>query len=166
MSFCDIALIYVLLLINLGSGLSEEERLNKSANEMHVNISKFELTPDNNICYNASLNCSNTNLNNYQTAPTLNQTKSQTEVSLHTITIALVIYSLIFVIGFFGNGLVIIIAFFNQTQHHSFGTTNYCLVNLSVADLLLIIVCLPSAILDLFSQEVWYLGHFLCKKFL
>jgi hypothetical protein len=85
------------------------------------------------------------------------------EVPGYTIKIALIIYGLVFVVGFFGNGLVVIVAFLKQTQHHSFGTTNYCLVNLSLADLLLILVCLPSAILDLFSQEVWYLGHFLCK---
>ncbi len=87
------------------------------------------------------------------------------EVPGYTIKIALVIYGLVFVVGFFGNGLVVIVAFLKQTQPHSFGTTNYCLVNLSLADLLLILVCLPSAILDLFSQEVWYLGHFLCKIF-
>ena len=95
-----------------------------------------------------------------------NNTQLQIEVPSYTIMISLVMYTLIFVIGFFGNALVIIVAYFNHTHHHNLGTTNYCLVNLSVADLLLILVCLPSAILDLFSQEIWYLGNFLCKNFL
>lgn len=91
-----------------------------------------------------------------------NQTRSsvQLDVPFYTIILSIVMYSLIFLIGFFGNSLVIIVAYLNRTQQHN---THYCLVNLSIADLLLIIVCMPSAILDLFSKEVWYLGKFFCK---
>lgn len=91
--------------------------------------------------------------------------KSWSEAPTHdvpnsTIYISLIAYALIFAIGFFGNALVILVAYCSRAQQNS---THYCLVNLSVADLLLIIVCLPSAVLDLFSKEVWYLGYFLCK---
>ncbi|CAF0718678.1 unnamed protein product [Brachionus calyciflorus] len=82
------------------------------------------------------------------------------EVPFYTILLSIIMYSLIFLIGFFGNSLVIIVAYLNRTKQYN---THYCLVNLSIADLLLIIVCMPSAILDLFSKEVWYLGRFFCK---
>jgi hypothetical protein len=82
------------------------------------------------------------------------------DVPFYTTSIAIIFYSLVFVIGFFGNALVILVALFNKTKQHN---THYCLVNLSIADLLVIIVCMPSAVIDLFSKEVWYLGYFLCK---
>nr|QVK45669.1 G protein-coupled receptor [Proales similis] len=82
------------------------------------------------------------------------------DVPGYTIIAAVIVYSLIFLVGFFGNTLVILVAFFNQRKQHN---THYCLVNLSIADLLLIIVCMPSAIIDLFAKEVWYLGGFFCK---
>ncbi|RNA08364.1 growth hormone secretagogue receptor type 1 isoform X2 [Brachionus plicatilis] len=92
----------------------------------------------------------------------LNVTRYPTpeDVPFYTIAVSIFMYSLIFMVGFFGNSLVIIVAYLNRTNQHS---THYCLVNLSIADLLLIIVCMPSAILDLFSKEVWYFGKFFCK---
>lgn len=92
----------------------------------------------------------------------VNTTRYQTteDVPFYTIAVSIFMYSLIFIIGFFGNSLVIIVAYLNRINQHN---THYCLVNLSIADLLLIIVCMPSAILDLFSKEVWYLGAFFCK---
>lgn len=84
------------------------------------------------------------------------------DVPVSIIGISIVMYSIIFLIGFFGNALVILVAYCNRSQQHS---THYCLVNLSIADLLLIIVCMPSAVLDLFSKEIWYLGSILCKIF-
>jgi hypothetical protein len=139
----------------------------------HVFLFLFKLTWSQQENYREKI--SNTNFNNFSTEQQTsndsfqlnlvcnNQTHinnsnvslSNIEIPAFTIKIALLIYAVAFVIGIFGNGLVVIVAFLNKTQHHNFGTTNYCLVNLSVADLLFILVCLPSAILDLFSQEVW-----------
>lgn len=86
------------------------------------------------------------------------------DVPLSTIYISMIAYAFIFAIGFFGNALVILVAYCSRRAQQN--STHYCLVNLSVADLLLIIVCMPSAVLDLFSKEVWYLGYFLCKRLL
>ena len=88
------------------------------------------------------------------------QQNQQPSVPFYTIVISLIIYSLIFAIGFFGNAIVIFVVCCNKSLQHN---TNYCLVNLSVADLLLITVCMPSAIVDLFAKEVWYFGYLLCK---
>ena len=81
-------------------------------------------------------------------------------IQFQTIVLAAIGYSVVFLIGFFGNALVIFVVWRNKSFHNH---TKICLVNLSVADLLLIIVCMPSAIVDLFAKEVWYFGPFLCK---
>jgi hypothetical protein len=85
-----------------------------------------------------------------------NQTKEKIDsLPLHTVVISTLFYALTSVVGLIGNSLVIIIVCFNKSLQHN---TNYCLVNLSVADLILIIVCMPSAIvsrkeLNLFSSK-------------
>jgi hypothetical protein len=43
-------------------------------------------------------------------------------------------------------------------------STNLFLINLSVADLLVIIVCMPTVLIELHSQpEVWILGEGMCE---
>jgi hypothetical protein len=81
------------------------------------------------------------------------------EIKEWQLTFITIIYLLIFLIGFIGNFLIIIIVKYNKTLRHG---TNYCLVNLCIADLLLIIVCMPSAIVDLYAKEVWYFGYLMC----
>jgi hypothetical protein len=119
----------------------------------------------NNAQKNGTTNYNHETLNMNQSLQKLNSNKSnnsnvQLGLPVHTIAITLTMYSFIFFIGFFGNALVIFVVCRNKSLQHN---TNYCLVNLSVADLLLIIVCMPSAIMDLFSKEVWYFGYFMCK---
>ena len=70
-------------------------------------------------------------------------------------------YILVFIIGCFGNLLVIFVVIRNKNLQYN---TNYCLINLSIADLLLICICMPSTFIDLFSEEIWYLGYTLCKS--
>ena len=74
-----------------------------------------------------------------------------------------VLYSLIFLCGVVGNSLVIFVVWRNKDMRNS---TNYFLTNLSVADLLVIVVCMPSAFIDLYAKEVWYLGPFMCEYIL
>ena len=125
MSYSKLIALISLTLININSSL---------ARNIQSNITK--------LIYS-------TELSSYNGSNNVTSTKVNIDVPFYTIVISLIMYSLIFLIGFFGNALVIIVAFFNQAHQHS---THYCLVNLSIADLLLIIVCMPSAILDLFSQ--------------
>ena len=55
-------------------------------------------------------------------------------------------YGLVFIIGFVGNVLVIIaVARGGQMMRHS--ATNIFLTNLAVADLLVIIICLPTTLI-------------------
>ena len=70
------------------------------------------------------------------------------------------IYGLIFVTGVSGNALVIFVLWYHKDMR---SYTNWLLGNLSLADLLVILVCMPTAVLDLYAREVWYLGLFMCK---
>ena len=101
------------------------------------------------------------NLNESQNISFLkNRTAEQlVGIPFHVVAISLAMYSLIFIIGFFGNALVIFVVCWNKSLQHN---TNYCLVNLSVADLLLIVVCMPVAVTDIFAKEVWYFGFLMC----
>ena len=42
-------------------------------------------------------------------------------------------------------------------------STNLYLANLSVADLLVLLICLPSGLAEFHSQEEWFLGDIICK---
>lgn len=70
------------------------------------------------------------------------------------------LYIIIFIIGTLGNLLVVLVVCRTREMRN---TTNFFLVNLSVADLLVILVCMPSAFVDIFSKEIWYLGPVMCK---
>lgn len=69
------------------------------------------------------------------------------------------LHSIIFITGLVGNSLVCLAV----CRNHSMKTvTNYFIVNLAVADLLVILICLPSSVLwDV--TETWFLGWGLCK---
>ena len=82
------------------------------------------------------------------------------EAPVYILAIVSILYCIIFLVGMAGNFLVILVVCRTSDMRN---TTNFFLVNLSVADLLVILVCMPSAFLDIFSKEVWYLGAVMCK---
>lgn len=68
-------------------------------------------------------------------------------------------HSAVFVIGLVGNTLVCVAVYRNHTMRT---VTNYFIVNLAVADFLVILLCLPpSVIWDV--TMTWFLGVALCK---
>ncbi|XP_012253675.2 orexin receptor type 2-like isoform X2 [Athalia rosae] len=73
--------------------------------------------------------------------------------------ILIAMHSVVFVAGIVGNALVCVAVY----RNHSMRTvTNYFIVNLAVADLLVIILCLPPTVVwDV--TETWFLGLKLCK---
>uniref|UniRef100_A0AAN0LW16 Tyrotropin-releasing hormone n=1 Tax=Polyphagotarsonemus latus TaxID=1204166 RepID=A0AAN0LW16_9ACAR len=74
---------------------------------------------------------------------------------------ATVICIIIFIFGTLGNVLVSLIIIRSKELRN---TTNYFLINLSIADLLVIIVCMPTVLIELHSKpEIWLLGEFMCK---
>ena len=69
-------------------------------------------------------------------------------------------YRLIYIFGITGNVMVILVVWRNKTMRNS---TNVFLVNLSVADLCVILICMPLALLEFHSEEIWYLGDIMCE---
>lgn len=78
----------------------------------------------------------------------------------YIVVCATVFYVMIFAFGVLGNLLVCLVVSQRRDMKNS---TNYFLVNLSVADLLVLLVCSPSALIEIYSKEIWYLGKFMCK---
>lgn len=68
-------------------------------------------------------------------------------------------HTFVFITGLFGNALVCVAVY----RNHSMRTvTNYFIVNLAVADFMVILFCLPATVLwDV--TETWFLGEGLCK---
>lgn len=71
----------------------------------------------------------------------------------------IVLHSMVFLIGLVGNALVCVAVY----RNHSMRTvTNYFIVNLAVADFMVILFCLPPTVLwDV--TETWFMGEAMCK---
>jgi neuromedin U receptor 2 len=70
------------------------------------------------------------------------------EPPLYIVVIAAVMYGLTFLLGMLGNiSIIIIVCKFTTMRSRM----NYFLVNLSIADLFTLLVCIPSAAVDLTS---------------
>ncbi|XP_041090099.1 orexin receptor type 1-like [Polyodon spathula] len=68
-------------------------------------------------------------------------------------------YIIVFVVALAGNTLVCLAVWRN---HHMRTVTNYFIVNLSLADVLVTAICLPASLLvDI--TETWFFGQTLCK---
>ena len=68
---------------------------------------------------------------------------------------------LILVFGVIGNVMVPIVILRTKDMRNS---TNIFLMNLSLADLLVLLICTPTVLVELNSRpETWVLGEFLCK---
>ncbi|GAB1859168.1 Orexin receptor type 2-like [Camponotus japonicus] len=73
--------------------------------------------------------------------------------------VLIAMHSVVFVVGLIGNALVCMAVYRNHTMRT---VTNYFIVNLAVADLLVLLICLPPSVLwDV--TETWFLGLKLCK---
>ncbi|XP_047469152.1 neuropeptide SIFamide receptor-like [Penaeus chinensis] len=69
--------------------------------------------------------------------------------------------SIVLFVGVVGNVLVPVVILKNRDMRNS---TNYFLINLSFADLLVLLICLPSVLVELHSPpDVWVLGYSMCK---
>ncbi|XP_014666142.1 PREDICTED: orexin receptor type 2-like [Priapulus caudatus] len=69
------------------------------------------------------------------------------------------LYALVFVVGLVGNFLVCLAVFRNP---HMQTVTNIFIVNLAIADFMVILICLPPTLIwD--TWETWFFGYTLCK---
>lgn len=72
------------------------------------------------------------------------------------------VMSVILLVGITGNVLVPIVIAHSKDLRNS---TNVFLVNLALADLLVILICLPTGFVELHSTPgAWYLGETMCKS--
>lgn len=73
--------------------------------------------------------------------------------------VLIAMHSVVFIIGLIGNALVCVAVY----RNHSMRTvTNYFIVNLAVADFMVILFCLPPTVLwDV--TETWFFGKAMCK---
>lgn len=93
----------------------------------------------------------------------VNDTKVTNEglyIPLYIYLIVSIANTLIFIVGTIGNIMVIVIV----TKVREMRTpTNLFLLNLSAADVLVLLVCQPAALLEFFGKDRWFLGEFMCK---
>ncbi|CAM1306933.1 Ethr (predicted) [Pycnogonum litorale] len=69
--------------------------------------------------------------------------------------------ALTLLVGTCGNLLVLMVVYSNREMRNS---TNIFLVNLSVADLLILMTCVPTALVEVHTPpETWVLGRTMCK---
>ncbi|KAH3737680.1 hypothetical protein DPMN_044273 [Dreissena polymorpha] len=71
-----------------------------------------------------------------------------------------ILYTIIFLVGIVGNILVVVVISCSRRMKT---TVNMYLLNLCIADTLVIMVCMPTALADIFTKEVWLFGEFMCK---
>ncbi|XP_076461664.1 QRFP-like peptide receptor [Babylonia areolata] len=71
-----------------------------------------------------------------------------------------VLNAVVFCTGTMGNVLVIVVVVLVRDMRTPM---NWYLVNLSVADLLVLLVCQPAALTEFFARDRWFLGAGLCK---
>lgn len=93
------------------------------------------------------------------TGNTNNTAAPNIEMPLDIIIVGSALYMIVFLVGIVGN-LSVIYVLTKDKGLRNF--TNYLLANLSIADLLVLIACVPSGMHDLFAKERWYLGRVWC----
>lgn len=71
----------------------------------------------------------------------------------------IILHTVVFVIGLVGNALVCVAVYRNHTMRT---VTNYFIVNLAVADFLVILLCLPPTVIWDVTMT-WFLGVIMCK---
>lgn len=72
-----------------------------------------------------------------------------------------IFYGFIFVFGIAFN-VVIILIYTKKQSLKNF--TKYFFINLSLSDMMLLSICIPRTITDLFFDGEWRLGYFYCKS--
>lgn len=73
--------------------------------------------------------------------------------------VLIAMHVIVFAVGLIGNALVCVAVYSNPTMRT---VTNYFIVNLAVADFMVILFCLPPTVIwDV--TETWFMGTVLCK---
>lgn len=81
------------------------------------------------------------------------------DIGIFTICLFIILSAIVLVIGLVGNCLVCFAVWRNPRMRSA---TNIFLVNLAVADFLVILICLPPTMTEDITG-IWYLGKEMCK---
>ena len=82
------------------------------------------------------------------------------EAPSYIVVTATIFYVMIFLVGIFGNLLVIAVVCLSTAMKTS---VNMYVINLCVADILVLLVCMPTALAEIYTKEAWYFGPLMCK---
>ena len=77
-------------------------------------------------------------------------------------TVFACLYGLIFLFGIASNIVVIIVY---MTSENLKNNTRYFFINLSITDIISLIICIPKVVTDLFITYGWEFGFYYCKLF-
>ncbi|KAL4231045.1 hypothetical protein ACF0H5_008628 [Mactra antiquata] len=124
---------------------------------------EIEYTTEQNIIVNNLMDyndtvCINTIDNGTNNAASL--LPKNLEIPLYIYICVSVVNAIIFIVGTFGNVLVIVVVLRVREMRTP---TNVFLLNLSVADVMVLIVCQPAALLEFYGKERWFLGEVMCE---
>ena len=76
------------------------------------------------------------------------------------VVISTTFFILIFLLGIIGNVLVMSVVCFNRNMKTA---VNLYLLNLCVADILVLTICMPTALAEIYTKDAWYFGEAMCK---
>ena len=82
------------------------------------------------------------------------------EFPRYFVVICTAFFVLIFLFGILGNVCVMSVVCFNRNMKTA---VNLYLLNLCVADILVLTICMPTALADIYAKDAWYFGEAMCK---
>ncbi|KAK3083208.1 hypothetical protein FSP39_016775 [Pinctada imbricata] len=82
------------------------------------------------------------------------------ETPMYILVIAAVFFLVIFIVGLIGNLYIIALVCGLRHMRTKMGLL---FMNLSITDLLVVMICMPGAAVDVFANEAWLLGEIACK---
>jgi len=91
-----------------------------------------------------------------------NSTKANETIVLPTYIAytSFVLFSFVLAVGVIGNILVLIVILTSKSMRSS---TNLFLLNLSIADLMVLIICCPNAMVEMYlRRDIWVMGKTMC----
>lgn len=94
------------------------------------------------------------------TSPHLSTLVPNQDETLSSLIFFTIVYVLVLITGLVGNFIVLFVILKNNDLKHF---TNYFFANLSAADVLVLIFCIPTAIHDICAKDQWFMGKFFCK---
>nr|XP_046920596.1 5-hydroxytryptamine receptor 1A-alpha-like [Dermatophagoides farinae] len=146
LSIIIVIIIIIIIVVNIA-------RVNGNQNHTATNLSTTII--ENSIDHDSNRNDSHS---------LMSQNSSSTMEFPHSLRIiASSVCATVLMFGVVGN-LFVPLVVCRQRDTLSNNSTNIFLINLSIADLLVLIVCTPTVLIELHSKpEIWTLGEFMCK---